>query len=32
MTKLETQFPAYGFAQHKGYATAQHRVLFLCTG
>ena len=32
MTKLETQFPAYGFAQHKGYATAQHRSAILVHG
>ncbi len=32
MTKLETQFPAYGFAQHKGYATAQHRAAIAAHG
>ena len=32
MTMLETQFPAYGFAQHKGYATAQHRSAILVHG
>jgi ribonuclease HII len=25
MTKLHNQFPEYGFAQHKGYGTKQHR-------
>jgi ribonuclease HII len=25
MVELETQFPGYGFAQHKGYGTPQHR-------
>lgn len=32
MTMLETQFPAYGFAQHKGYATPQHRAAILAHG
>ncbi len=25
MVKLDTQFPGYGFARHKGYGTPQHR-------
>jgi ribonuclease HII len=25
MTALDARFPGYGFAQHKGYATAQHK-------
>ena len=25
MVQLNNQFPEYGFAQHKGYGTAQHR-------
>jgi ribonuclease HII len=24
MRELDTKFPAYGFARHKGYATAEH--------
>jgi ribonuclease HII len=26
MTELEQEFPGYGFAQHKGYGTRQHRA------
>jgi len=26
MIKIDQQYPAYGFAQHKGYGTAQHRT------
>ncbi len=25
MSRLDSHYPGYGFAQHKGYATAQHR-------
>lgn len=32
MAMLDTQFPAYGFAQHKGYATVQHRAAILAHG
>ncbi len=32
MTALETKFPGYGFAQHKGYGTAEHREAVLRLG
>jgi ribonuclease HII len=32
MTELETKFPGYGFAQHKGYGTEEHREAVLKLG
>lgn len=32
MTRLGVEFSAYGFAQHKGYATAQHRAAIAAHG
>jgi len=32
MTELETQWPGYGFAQHKGYGTDEHRAAVLRLG
>jgi ribonuclease HII len=32
MTQLETEFPGYGFAQHKGYGTEDHREAVLKLG
>ena len=32
MVELDKQFPVYGFAQHKGYATLQHRKAILAHG
>jgi ribonuclease HII len=32
MCELETSFPGYGFAQHKGYATEEHRDAVLKLG
>jgi ribonuclease HII len=32
MTEMETQFPGYGFAQHKGYGTEEHRDAVLRLG
>lgn len=32
MTQMETEFPGYGFAQHKGYGTVEHRDAVLRLG
>jgi ribonuclease HII len=32
MTELDAQFPGYGFAQHKGYGTEEHRDALLRLG
>jgi ribonuclease HII len=32
MMELELQYPGYGFAQHKGYPTAQHRAALQSLG
>lgn len=32
MIEMETQFPGYGFARHKGYGTAQHRQALQALG
>jgi ribonuclease HII len=32
MVRLDTLFPAYGFARHKGYPTAQHRAALAVSG
>lgn len=32
MVDLEARFPGYGFAQHKGYGTEQHRVALAALG
>lgn len=32
MTALDSQFPGYGFAQHKGYGTEEHREVVLKLG
>ncbi len=32
MERMDAAFPQYGFAQHKGYATAQHRAAILAYG
>jgi ribonuclease HII len=32
MTELDSQFPGYGFQQHKGYATEEHRASLLRIG
>lgn len=32
MNELDTEFPAYGFAQHKGYGTEEHRAALLRVG
>jgi len=32
MDKLDTQYPEYGFAQHKGYGTELHRRMISCFG
>jgi ribonuclease HII len=32
MVELEEQFPGYGFAQHKGYGTPQHRAALMALG
>jgi len=32
LTALETEFPGYGFAQHKGYGTEEHREAILKLG
>jgi len=32
MTELDAHFPGYGFAQHKGYATEEHREALLKLG
>ena len=32
MNELDTQFPGYGFAQHKGYGTEEHREAVLKRG
>ncbi|MGH7947245.1 MAG: ribonuclease HII, partial [Opitutaceae bacterium] len=32
MTQLESKFPGYGFAQHKGYGTEDHRDAVLRLG
>lgn len=32
MTELDTHFPGYGFAQHKGYSTDEHRDALLKLG
>lgn len=32
MTELDAQFPGYGFAQHKGYGTEEHREVVLRLG
>jgi ribonuclease HII len=32
MVKLDSQFPGYGFAQHKGYGTEEHREAVLRLG
>jgi ribonuclease HII len=32
MTEMDTQFPGYGFAQHKGYGTEDHREAVLKLG
>ena len=32
MNELDTRFPGYGFAQHKGYGTEEHRAAVLQLG
>ncbi len=32
MVELDSQFPGYGFAQHKGYGTSQHRAALEALG
>ena len=32
MVELDAKFPAYGFAQHKGYGTEEHRDAVLRIG
>ena len=32
MEELETRYPGYGFAQHKGYGTEEHRDAVLRLG
>jgi ribonuclease HII len=32
MTELDAKFPGYGFAQHKGYGTEEHREALLRRG
>lgn len=32
MVELDCSFPGYGFAQHKGYGTAQHQQALRCLG
>lgn len=32
MNQLDTEYPAYGFAQHKGYGTEEHRAVLLQVG
>lgn len=32
MVELETRFPGYGFARHKGYGTVQHRAALTALG